>query len=80
MEMTAEELKQLMIRWELNAAQLAKVLCLHRNRMSEYLGGVSRIPCSLAYSMEALELLPARERRRLFEKRLRRPTHGGAKG
>lgn len=74
--MTAEELKQVMLRWELNAAQLAKVLCLHSNKVSEYLGEVSRIPCALAYSVEALELLPAEERRRLFEKRLQRSTHG----
>ncbi|RTZ73836.1 MAG: hypothetical protein DSZ02_06405, partial [Gammaproteobacteria bacterium] len=48
--MTAEELKEVMNLWGLNAAQLAKVLCLHSNKVSEYLGGVSRIPCAIAFS------------------------------
>ncbi len=74
--MTAEELKEVMSRWGLNAAQLAKVLCLHSNKVSEYLGDVSRIPCAIAFSIEALRLLPDAEREALFEKRLQRPTHG----
>jgi len=74
--MTAEELKEVMKQWGLNAAQLAKVLCLHSNKVSEYLGSVSRIPCAIAFSIEALQRLPAAERSALFEKRLQRPTHG----
>ena len=45
--MTATELNQIRKHWQLNAAQLAKVLCVHTNKMSEYLSGVTRIPCSL---------------------------------
>lgn len=74
--MTAEELDQARKAWGLDAAQLAKVLCLHGNKVSEYLGGVERIPCAIAYSVEALELLGEAQRRALFEKRLARPTHG----
>ncbi len=74
--MTAEELKEVMNQWELNAAQLAKVLCLHSNKVSEYLGGVSRIPCAIAFSIEALQLLPEAQRKALFTQRLQRPTHG----
>ena len=74
--MTAAELEKVMKEWQLNAAQLAKVLCLHSNRLSEYLGEVARIPCAVSYSVEALQMLPEEKRRALFEKRLARPTHG----
>lgn len=74
--MTAAELKQVMEQWRLNAAQLAKVLCLHSARVSEYLAGVEPIPCSIVYSLEALQALPEAQRKTLFEKRLARPTHG----
>lgn len=74
--MTAEELREVMLEWQVNAAELAKLLCLHSNRLSEYLGGVERIPCSIAYSVQALRLLPPRQREELFQERLSRPTHG----
>ncbi len=77
--MTAEELDSVRRRWGLDAAQLAKVLCLHSTKVSEYLGEVARIPCAVAYSIEALELLPDAQRQALFEKRLARPTHGGSR-
>ena len=54
--MTADDLKQILSDWELNAAQLAKVLCLHSTKLSEYLGDVKRIPCAVIYSIEALQL------------------------
>ncbi len=73
--MTAEELEAVMRRWGLNAAELAKVLCVHSNRMSEYLGGVTRIPCSLAFSVEALELLDPDRRQALLERRKARRPH-----
>ncbi len=73
--MTAEELEGVMHRWGLNAAELAKVLCVHSNRMSEYLGGVTRIPCSLAFSVEALELLDPDRRQALLERRKARRPH-----
>ncbi len=73
--MTAEELEGVMRRWGLNAAELAKVLCVHSNRMSEYLGGVTRIPCSLAFSVEALELLDPDRRQALLERRKARRPH-----
>ncbi len=73
--MTAEELEAVRRRWNLNAAELAKALCVHSNRMSEYLGGVTPIPCALAFSVEALELLPEATRARLLERRLARKAH-----
>jgi hypothetical protein len=66
-----------MKQWDLNAAQLAKVLCLHSNKLSEYLGGVSRIPCAVRFSIEALQLLSPGQRSALFEKRLQRQAHQG---
>ena len=74
--MTAEELNAVMRTWDINAAQLAKVLCLHTNKTSEYLGGVERIPCAIAFSIEALQRLPEDERKTLFAERLQRKTHG----
>ena len=74
--MTAEELNELRRAWDLDARQLAKVLCLHSTKVSEYLGGVEKIPCALAYHLEALGMLSEEQRQTLFEKRLARPTHG----
>jgi hypothetical protein len=74
--MTAEELKQAFDDWGISAAQGAKILCLHSNKLSEYLGDVARIPCAIAFSVEALNLLDEATRRDLFEKRLARKTHG----
>jgi len=75
--MTPEELKTVMQNWDLDAAQLAKVLCLHSNKLSEYLEGVSRIPCAVRFSIEALQLLTPGQRSALFEKRLQRRAHEG---
>ncbi len=74
--MTAEELNAIRRQWGLDARQLAKVLCLHSTKVSEYLGDVTPIPCAVAYSVEALTLLPEAQRLDLFQKRLARPTHG----
>lgn len=73
--MTEDELEQVRQRWQLDAAQFARVLCLHTNKMSEYLAGISRIPCSVSMHIEALELLPASTRSELFAKRLQRKPH-----
>ena len=74
--MTAEELDAVMKNWGMNAAQCAKVLCLHTNKLSEYLGGVERIPCAIEFSIDALNRLAIEDRKRLFEQRLQRKTHG----
>ena len=73
--MTADELNSVMLEWEINAAQFAKVLCLHTNKMSEFLGGVERIPCAIEFSIDALKRLPDDERKLLLEQRLNRKTH-----
>jgi len=73
--MTEIELNQIRKYWQLNAAQLAKVLCVHTNKMSEYLAGVTRIPCALAMHVEALQLLSDDTRVSLFEQRLKRKAH-----
>lgn len=73
--MTDTELNQLCQEWQLNAAQLARILCIHSNKISEYLAGLTRIPCAVAMHIEALQLLPAAERQRLFEQRLSRKAH-----
>ena len=73
--MTADELNTVMHEWEINAAQFAKVLCLHTNKMSKYLGGIERIPCAIEFSIDALKHLPDDERKLLFEQRLNRKTH-----
>ena len=73
--MKAEELHSVMREWGINAAQLAKVLCLHTNKMSEYLAGVEKIPCAIAFSVEALNTLPPDERNALIEQRLKRVPH-----
>ncbi|OOG24541.1 hypothetical protein B1C78_08535 [Thioalkalivibrio denitrificans] len=75
--MTGEELKQVLRRWGLNAAQGAKVLCVHSNKLSEYLEDVSRIPCAVRFHVEALEQLPEDKRRVLIEQRVRRKAHEG---
>jgi hypothetical protein len=74
-EMTSDELNKVMHEWGMNAAQLAKVLCLHSNKMSEYLGDVERIPCAIAFSVDALQRIPQDERKLLFGQRLNRETH-----
>jgi len=73
--MTGAELKAVMNGWQLNAAQLAKVLCLHSNKVSEYLSDVTRIPCAVLFSIEALQLLSHHQRQQLFEQRLQRQPH-----
>lgn len=73
--MTEQELDQIRQRWQLNAAQFARILCVHTNKMSEYLAGVSRIPCAMAMHIEALELLPETTRATLFTQRLQRKPH-----
>ena len=73
--MTETELDQARKHWQLNAAQLARILCVHTNKMSEYLSGVTRIPCSLAMHIEALQLLPDDTRAMLFGQRLNRKAH-----
>jgi len=75
--MKASELKQTFAAWQLNAAQGAKVLCLHTRKISEYLGEVERIPCAVAFHIEALNLLDPQTRAALFERRLTRKAHGG---
>jgi hypothetical protein len=60
----------------MTAAQGAKILCLHSNKLSEYLGGVYRIPCALVFHIEALNLLDDATREQVFKKRLERKTHG----
>jgi hypothetical protein len=76
--MTPDELKQAFDAWGITAAQGAKILCLHSNRLSEYLAGVERIPCALAFSVEALGLLDDKVRQTLFTQRLARRAHGAA--
>ena len=74
--MTAEELNAVIRQWDMNAAQCAKILCLHTNKLSEYLGGVERIPCAIEFSIDALNRLSKEDRMQLFEQRLQRKTHG----
>ena len=76
--MRSNELKAVMQECNMNAAQLAKVLCLHTSKMSEYLGGVERIPCAIAFSIDALQRIPQDERTELFQQRLNRKTHSGS--
>jgi len=73
--MTELELKQVLQEWQLTTAQIARILCLHTNKMSEYLDGVSRIPCAVAFHIEALQLLAGEQRQRLFAQRLNRSSH-----
>ena len=73
--MTETELNQIRKDWQLNAAQLARILCVHTNKMSEYLSGVTPIPCSLAMHVEALQRLADDTRATLFEQRLHRKAH-----
>ncbi|MEJ2361385.1 MAG: hypothetical protein P8Z75_08160 [Gammaproteobacteria bacterium] len=73
--MTNTELDQYRKNWQLNAAQFSRILCLHSTKISEYLAGVTRIPCSVAMHIEALALLPEQTRMSLFEKRLKRKAH-----
>jgi plasmid maintenance system antidote protein VapI len=75
--MTGEDLKDVMQDWDLNAAQLAKVLCLHSNKLSEYLADAARIPCAVAFSIEAVQLLTPGQRSALIQKRLQRKAHQG---
>ena len=76
--MTAQELNEIMHNWQLNAAELAKILCLHTNKMSEYLGDVERIPCAIAFSIDVLQRLPEKERNKVFTERLQRKAHSKA--
>lgn len=75
--MSYQDLENVMTEWGLNAAQLAKVLCLHSGKVSEYLADVRRIPCSVYYSIQALQLLDPEQRTVLFAQRLQRKPHGG---
>jgi hypothetical protein len=75
--MTAEELNQVLTQWQLNAAQAAKVLCVHSNKLSEYLGGVTRIPCAVAFHVDALNHVPHEQREKMFARRINRKAHEG---
>ena len=74
--MTQLDLENVMREWGLNAAQLAKVLCLHSAKISEYLAGVRPIPCSVFYSIQALQMLEPAQRAGLIAQRLQRKPHG----
>lgn len=73
--MTAEELQDMLKQWNLNAAQAAKVLCVHTNKMSEYLGGVARVPCSVAFHVDALNQMTEEQRGKIFQQRMHRKAH-----
>jgi hypothetical protein len=73
--MTPEQFKQVLQSWQLNGAQAAKILCVHSNKLSEYLDGVSRIPCAVALHIEALQHVPDQQRLAMFEQRLNRKAH-----
>lgn len=73
--MTAEQLIQVLRDWQLNAAQAAKVLCVHTNKMSEYLSGVTPIPCCMAFHIDALQQILEDQRNKLFQQRINRKSH-----
>ncbi len=75
MQMTAQQLDDVIRQWGLNAAQAARVLCLHSNKMSEYLGEISRIPCAVAFHIDALNRLPKQEQQQVFVQRIERESH-----
>lgn len=75
--MTESELQQVLRDWRINAAQAARILCIHSNKMSEYLDGVTRIPCAVALHIDALQHIPAQQRQNIFQQRLQRKTHQG---
>lgn len=74
---TADELKRAFAAWWITAAQAAKILCLY-NRLSEYAGGIERISCAVAFSVEALGPLDDKVRQALFTRRLAHRAHGAA--
>ena len=73
--MTADDFKQIIHDWGINAAIAAKVLCIHSNKMSEYLEGITAIPCSVALHVDALMHLDEETRNELIEQRLQRKAH-----
>ena len=73
--MTPDEFKKILKDWDINAAIAAKVLCIHSNKMSEYLDGITRIPCSVALHLDALQHLDEDTRNTLIEQRLQRKAH-----
>jgi len=73
--MTEIELNQPGKHWQLIDAEMARMRCVHTSRMSAYLSGVTRISCSLALHIEAVQLLSGDTRAALFEQRVNCKAH-----
>jgi len=72
--MTHTELKRIIEDLNLSPSDAAKVLCIQKSKMSEYLKGEKaggrKMPCYLIYSIEALQALSITKRKIIFKKRL----------
>ena len=73
--MNSEGLKQVMLQWGLNAAQLAKVLCIHTSSLSEYLDDLKKVPCSIRFHIETMNALSKEQQQELISRRLERKAH-----
>lgn len=68
--MTAEELQSWLSRWALKPTDGAKVLCIQKSKMSEYLSGERTVPVYVAAHIETFDQLADSKATKIIKKRL----------
>lgn len=58
MEMTAEEMRQIMARLKVGQRQLARILGVHERTVRHYVGGDREVPTSLAILLKLMDQRP----------------------
>lgn len=65
-----EELAAWLARWALKPVDGAKVLCIQKSKMSEYLSGERTVPVYVAAHIETFDQLAENKATKLIQKRL----------
>lgn len=65
-----EDLAAWLARWALKPIDGAKVLCIHKSKMSEYLSGEREVPAYVAAHIETFDQLPEGKATKLIQKRV----------
>lgn len=68
--MLKEDLAAWLARWALKPVDGAKVLCIQKSKMSEYLSGEREVPAYVAAHIETFDQLAEAKATKLIQKRL----------
>lgn len=67
---TAEQLQAWLSRWALKPIDGAKVLCIQKSKMSEYLSGDRKVPAYVSAHIETFDNLAETKATKIIHKRL----------